>query len=176
MEDCIDEMWLDSLEFPEHYEVSNLGRVRNKNRHVLAQEHHKTNCYRVRLCIGGVKYSRSVHRMVAEAFIPNPDGKPEVNHIDGNRLNNYLTNLEWVTKQENMDHAVTTGLISNPFGSEARNSKFVTKVFDLSGNLVAECYGNRELKDLGFDWRNVHAVIKGKQKTHRGHKFLREEK
>ncbi|QHZ59760.1 HNH endonuclease [Alteromonas phage vB_AmeM_PT11-V22] len=176
MESFTKEVWKDSLEFPENYEVSNLGKVRNKRGHILAQEHHKTNCYRVRLCVSRVKYSRSVHRMVAEAFIPNPENKPEVNHIDGNRLNNMLENLEWNTRKENMEHATREGLISNPFGKEARNSKFVTKVFDMGGNLVAKCYGNQDLKDLGFDWRNVHAVLKGKQKTHRGHKFSREEK
>lgn len=114
--------------------------------------------------------------MVAEAFIDNIDNKPEVNHIDGNRLNNKAYNLEWVTRQENMEHAIETGLIVNPFGKDARNSKYVTKVFDLEGNLVAECYGNKELESLGFDYRNVHAVVTGKQKTHRNHTFIKEEK
>tara|TARA_A100001391_G_scaffold205421_1_gene206070 strand:- start:1487 stop:2026 length:540 start_codon:yes stop_codon:yes gene_type:complete len=175
--------------FEDHYQVSNLGRVRSKDRtilcsngnymhlkgKILAQEHHKTNCYRVRLCVRTKKYSKSVHRLVAIAFIPNPDGKPEVNHIDGNRLNNNLENLEWVTQQENIDHAVETGLIDNPFGKAARNSRFVTKVYK-DGILVAETYGHKELEDLGFDYRNVYACFVGRQKTHRGHTFSREEK
>jgi hypothetical protein len=52
-----------------------------------------------------------VHRMLAEAFIPNPEGKPFINHIDGNKANNSLSNLEWVTHQENIQHAFRAGLM-----------------------------------------------------------------
>lgn len=169
------ELWKNDSEFGNYYEVSNKGQIRNKKGKILKQELHSTGCYRIRLCICQKKFSRSVHRMVANTFISNPKNKPEVNHIDGNRLNNKLENLEWVTKQENMNHAVETGLINNPFGKDSRNSKFRITVFDLSGKLLHICYGNKDLKNLGFDYRNVHSIFKGKQKTHRKHIFKREE-
>ena len=68
----------------------------------------------------------TVHRLVAQAFIPNPDSKPEVNHIDGDKKNNNMSNLEWCTSSENVQHAVDTGLINNK-GSNNGKSKLSEK-------------------------------------------------
>lgn len=70
----------------------------------------------------GKRFNKTIHRLVAETFIPNPLNKSEVNHIDGDKSNNDITNLEWVTSSENKRHARTTGL--NPYNYPTKGKKF----------------------------------------------------
>lgn len=88
----------------EDYQVTSWGRVFNKTsgKFVYQEVHHK-GYLRVDLFKDGERKHHKVHRLVAQAFIPNPDGKPQVNHIDGNNQNNSVTNLEWVTDAENKE-------------------------------------------------------------------------
>lgn len=72
---------------------------------------HRDGYLKVRLCLRGVETELFVHRLVAAAFVPNPDGKPEVNHRDADKKNNAADNLEWVTRSENMKHAQAAGLL-----------------------------------------------------------------
>ena len=110
------EQWKPIQEFNGEYEVSNLGRVRSMKRYygvvgrIMPQTIHRTGYYAVTFHMNNKAYCRKVHRLVIEAFTPNPDNLPCINHIDGNKLNNHVSNLEWCTYQANMQHAVRTGL------------------------------------------------------------------
>lgn len=89
-----------------HYEISSLGNIRNsENKNILTNfDKNRIGYLRVYLYSEGKKKRYFVHRLVAETFIPNPENKPQVNHKDGNKQNNELSNLEWVTRSENGLH------------------------------------------------------------------------
>lgn len=88
------------------YQVTSCGRVYSVNKKkFLCQEETEKHYLRVDLLDrNGKRKHHKVHRLVAKAFIPNPDGKDQVNHKDGNKFNNSVTNLEWVTDEENKKH------------------------------------------------------------------------
>ncbi len=92
------------------YFVSNLGRVKRENKQLLKPETTNRNYLRVVFSIDGKTKKHSVHRLVAKAFIPNPQNKKTINHKDGNTHNNRANNLEWATQSENQLHAYRTGL------------------------------------------------------------------
>ena len=112
--DTSEEQWAWVVGFAGHYKVSSHGRVMSfrkgrGSRNTLGQKLLATPLIKgyqnVNLKVGVVKVKKRVHRLVAEAFLPNPFGKEEVNHKDGNKLNCLLGNLEWATKVENMEHS-----------------------------------------------------------------------
>lgn len=117
------EKWI-PIEGFELYEVSNFGRVKSNSRKIVInghkvqrREHIKLPSVRggyenIHLFIKPRSKTMSVHRLVAKYFIPNPDNKLYVNHKDGNKRNNRVSNLEWVTHQENIDHSMRTGLFT----------------------------------------------------------------
>lgn len=110
-----DEVWQPWTTCP-FYWISNLGNVYScKADKLLTPRIGRDGRYLVvDLRNGNERWYKRVHRLVAETFLPNPDSLPEVNHIDGNRMNNSVTNLEWCTHTENMLHAENTGLVKHP--------------------------------------------------------------
>ncbi|MGH0741951.1 NUMOD4 domain-containing protein [Bacillus paranthracis] len=119
-----EEQWLPCVGFEGYYEVSNLGNVRSVDRLVtysdgrvyfyegteLKQLNHNKGYSMVTINIEGKARKVKTHRLVAEAFIPNFFNKPTVNHIDRNKKNNSVDNLEWATHKEQSIHAHLTGI------------------------------------------------------------------
>lgn len=142
------------------YEVTRDGDVINRHngRKVKPQPNGKGY---LRFWVGGKHIF--VHRMVAKLYVPNPDNKPQVNHKDGNKLNNHADNLEWVTNQENRDHAMRTGLhlcgekcswakLSKQQVLFIRNHPEITqtelaKAFEVSLSAIADIRNGRSWKD-----------------------------
>jgi len=84
-----------------NYEVSNTGKVRTIKTHLYHQGKEQQQYYRIQLSQNGIVKKFMIHRLVALAFVSNPDNKPQVDHIDGNKHNNCVDNLRWVTSSEN---------------------------------------------------------------------------
>ena len=95
------------------YSVSTEGEVRNDTTNYILSQSSQQDYKFVGLIINGKQKRMRVHRMVALAFIDNPENKPYVNHINGNRSDNNVENLEWVAPSENIQHAVNTGLFKS---------------------------------------------------------------
>lgn len=118
-----------------NYEIASDGTVRNiKTKYVQKNRPGGTSAYLLVMLKCGVKKYRTLllHRLIAKAFIPNPDGKAQVNHINGIKTDNRIENLEWCSRSENIQHMYDTGLkkyrplhYKGKFGAEHNRSKAV---------------------------------------------------
>lgn len=134
------EIWKPIKEFPRYF-VSNRGNVKNTKTNALLKPWRSGSGYRngggyhkLELANNGMKQRFCVHRLVADAFIPNPKNKPCVNHIDGNRKNNDIENLEWCTDAENF--------LWNDFLAFSR-------VLDTLEKLYPEMYSINQIREFG---------------------------
>lgn len=171
------EIWKDVEEYPDIYEVSTLGNVRNKITGRMQGKHDNGHGYQnVSLSRDGKYKMRYVHRLVAIAFIDNPDNKPEVHHIDSDRSNNKLDNLQWVTTKENNNFPDKIAHMKSNDVWRAKASESMAKARDKA--IVINSYHTLFTKDgvtlefnsladgareLGLDKGNATRVANGKQ-------------
>jgi len=112
-----------------------------------------------------------VHRLVAETYLPNPNGLPEVDHIDNNKSNNHISNLQWVTRKENMSKAKSDGLLGKnqqPKGSMNGRSKITEDIVKEIRTLYgSEKYTQKKLADIyGINQRSISNIVKRKSWRH----------
>lgn len=170
------EVWKDIDGYEGLYQVSNMGRVKSleRTRNMNQPGHDKPvrvserilkfgsslGYLSVRLSKDGLVKQIRVHKLVALAFVPNPLGKPHINHKDGNKHNNRFDNLEWVTPSENQQHAILNGLRGDKLRRKTVNQ------YDSSGNFIRSWDGYVEIKQvLGFTPQMICHCCKGRTHT-----------
>lgn len=133
------------------YQVSNFGRVRNNKNNIKTSNLYKNGYLYVDLYKYNKRKRKLIHRLVAEAFIPNFNNCPQINHIDGNKQNNRIDNLEWCTCSYNLKEAYRLKLreparaMLGKKGIKCPNSKKVNQ-YDLNGNLIRLWYSTMDIE------------------------------
>lgn len=179
------EIWKDIKGYEGLYQISNLGMVKRIKRNlyvnaynksivinaekILKLNHVKSGYIFITLTANNTKRTLKVHRLVAEAFIPNPENKPEVNHINGDKCDNRVENLEWCTHAENMNHASKNNLLHIQSGNNNGNCKKINQ-YTLDNKLIKKWHSIYEItKETGFERHSITRCCTNKLKTYKGY-------
>lgn len=162
----MEEIWKDIEGYEGLYQVSNLGRVHSLYRNIILKGFIDQDGYRlVTIYKNNTKSNKTIHRLVAQAFIPNPENKSHVNHIDEDKTNNRVDNLEWMTAKENINHGTHNERVS-------KTMSIPIIATNLKTGESQEFYGSCECaRQLGLYQQHISAVLNGKQKQIKGFTF-----
>lgn len=160
------EVWKDVEDYEGLYQVSNFGNLySNYVKRNLQLSLDECGYKQVILVKNGVRKRHLLHRLVAQVFIPNNENKPQVNHIDENKTNNNVSNLEWVTSKENINH-----------GTRTERQIYTQRIIQKSRPVICSngviYRSTREASRLlGLDNGSLNKVLKGNRKTVGGFTF-----
>jgi hypothetical protein len=162
------EEWRDIEGYEGLYQVSNMGRVKSLNHGKETIMKPKIEKYiRITLTKTNKRQIYYIHRLVAIAFIPNPENKPDINHIDGNKKYNYVENLEWVTPSENVRHSIDVLHTKN--GRRRGGVKIYTKdmtfIIQVDSLKTATDWVCKNTNRKYISLQNIHYACTGKHKT-----------
>ena len=174
----IEEQWKDIKGYEGAYQVSNFGRVRSLDRYVncgirnndkvlkkgkIIKQNISNNYLVVGLCNGKTQKSKLVHRLVAEAFILNPNNYPCVNHKNENKLNNCWYNLEWCTNKYNNNYGTRLTRISEKLQNNKKLSKAVNQ-YDLNNNFIKKWNSAKQVeRELGISNAHINKCCQNKE-------------
>lgn len=164
------EIWKDIEGYEGVYHVSNLGRAKRVTTgRILKSGKDRGGYLQVDLCKNGKHKTHRIHRLVAQAFIPNPENKPEVNHIDENKTNNMVSNLEWMTAKENSNHGTRNERMAKAI---SKSNSIPIIATNIKTGESTELYGTSECaRQLGLNQSNITSVLKGRRETVGGYTF-----
>lgn len=157
------ETWKNVRGYEGLYQISDLGRVKSLKKILKPSnsEYKRVNLYK-----NGKIKTYYIHRLVAEAFIPNPENKPQINHKDENKYNNNVNNLEWCTHKENMNHGTKQDRES------LAKTKYNVLQYDLDGNLIKRWFNLREIiLNTNYKKANIMYCCKHKYRTAYGYRW-----
>lgn len=166
------EEWIDIEGYEGMYQVSNQGRVKSLKfgkEKILKSGNNGRGYLQVNLSKDGKQAHKQIHRLVAQAFIPNPNNLQEVNHKDEDKTNNHVENLEWCDRKYNVNYGTGVQRSGENRRNDPKQSKRVDQIDMVTGEVIRQWASTMECSRNGYNQGHVVNCCNGLRKTHKGY-------